>query len=74
MRALDMPAPFIVTRTAQGRFVLTADVTLPEDAGEAVGLAAVIESFDGTIAYWALAHPSDKPDFHHPDSFALDLT
>lgn len=73
MRELEMPAPFIVTRTAQGRFVLTADVTLPEDAGEAVGLAAVIESFDGTIAYWALAHPSDKPDFHHPDSFALEL-
>jgi hypothetical protein len=74
MRTLDMPAPFIVTRAAPGQFVLTADVTLPEDAGEAVGLAAVIESFDGTIAYWALAHPSDKPDFHHPDSFALDLT
>lgn len=73
MRGLEMPAPFIVTRTAPGQFVLTADVTLPEDAGEAVGLAAVIESFDGTIAYWALAHPSDKPDFHHPDSFALEL-
>ena len=73
MRALDMPAPFIVTRAAPGQFVLTADVTLPEDAVEAVGLAAVIESFDGMIAYWALAHPSDKPDFHHPDSFALEL-
>ena len=74
MRGLEMPAPFIVTRTAPGQFVLTADVTLPEDAVEAVGLAAVIEGSDGTIAYWALAHPSDKPDFHHPDSFALDLT
>jgi hypothetical protein len=74
MRALDMPSPFIVTRTAQGRFVLTADLILPEDAVAATGLAAVIEGFDGTIAYWAPAHPSDKPDFHHPDSFALDLT
>ena len=73
MRGLDMPAPFIVTRAAPGRFVLTVDVTLPEDAGAAAGLAAVIESFDGTIAYWALAHPSDQPDFHHPDSFALML-
>ena len=35
---------------------------------------AVIEEADGTKSYWALAHPSDKPDFHHPDSFALDLT
>ena len=74
MRALETPAPFIVTRTAPGRFVLTADVTLPEDAARAVGLTAVIQGLDGAIGYWALAHPSDKPDFHHPDSFALDLT
>ncbi len=74
MRDLEMPAPFIVTRSAPGQFVLTADVTLPEDTGDAVGLAAVIRAMDGAIGYWALAHPSDKPDFHHPDSFALDLT
>ena len=74
MRPFDMAAPFIVTRRAPGLFVLTADVTLPEDTGDAVGLAAVIRGVDGAIGYWALAHPSDKPDFHHPDSFALDLT
>ena len=73
MRALDTSAPFIVTRTAPGRFVLTADVTLPDDADDAVGLAAVIQGLDGAMGYWALAHPSDKPDFHHPDSFALML-
>ena len=38
-----------------------------------VGLSAVIEDIDGGLSYWALAHPSDKPDFHHPDSFALTL-
>ena len=38
-----------------------------------LGLSAVIEATDGSISYWALAHPSDKPDFHHPDSFVLDL-
>ncbi|WP_295227975.1 DOMON-like domain-containing protein [uncultured Brevundimonas sp.] len=78
MRDLEMPAPFIVTRSAPGQFVLTADVALPEDAvgatGLKTGLAAVIRGVDGAIGYWALAHPSDKPDFHHPDSFALDLT
>jgi hypothetical protein len=74
MRALEIAAPFIVARSAQGRFVLTVDVELPEDATDAVGLTAVIEGLDGAIGYWALAHPSDKPDFHHPDSFALDLT
>lgn len=74
MRRLEIPAPFIVTRMAPGRFVLTADLSLPEDATGPVGLTAVIDRFDGAIAYWALAHPSDTPDFHHPDSLALDLS
>jgi hypothetical protein len=38
-----------------------------------LGLSAVIETVDGFFSYWALAHPSDKPDFHHPDSFILEL-
>lgn len=38
-----------------------------------LGLSAVIQTIDGAISYWALAHPSDKPDFHHPESFVLDL-
>lgn len=39
-----------------------------------LGLSAVIEDIDGNISYWALAHPPGKPDFHHPDSFALTLS
>jgi hypothetical protein len=39
-----------------------------------MALSAVIEATDGTLSYWALAHPSDKPDFHHPDSFVLELS
>ena len=38
-----------------------------------IGLSAVIEANDGTLSYWALKHPAAKPDFHHPDSFALAL-
>ena len=38
-----------------------------------VGLSAVVEDADGGVSYWALAHPSDKPDFHHSDSFVLTL-
>lgn len=38
-----------------------------------MGLSAVIEDMDGNISYWALALPAGKPDFHHPDSFALVL-
>jgi hypothetical protein len=38
-----------------------------------MGLSAVIETKVGDKSYWALAHPAGKPDFHHPDSFALVL-
>lgn len=38
-----------------------------------LGLAAVIEADDGALSYWALRHPLAKPDFHHPDAFALEL-
>ncbi len=38
-----------------------------------IGLSAVIEEPDGTKSYWALAHPSGPPDFHHHDCFALRL-
>ena len=33
----------------------------------------VIEEEDGTISYWALRHAAGKPDFHHPDGFAMEL-
>lgn len=73
MRPLDQAAPMIVTRHADRLFALTADVTLPEGFSGRLGLTAVIETLDGRISYWALAHPSDNPNFHHPDSFVLEL-
>lgn len=51
---------------------LEAQITLPGGATR-LGLSAVIEDIEGAISYWALTHPSAKPDFHHPDSFVLDL-
>ena len=38
-----------------------------------VALSAVIEDRDGVLSYWALKHPPGKPDFHHPEGFALEL-
>jgi hypothetical protein len=38
-----------------------------------LGLSAVIESADGALSYWALAHPPGRPDFHHTGAFSLDL-
>jgi hypothetical protein len=38
-----------------------------------VGLSAVVELANGDRCFWALRHASGKPDFHHPDAFALSL-
>ena len=37
-----------------------------ESADTLLGLSAVIETDDGRLSYWALAHPRAQPDFHHP--------
>ena len=38
-----------------------------------LGLSSVIEDCHGNLSYWALTHRADKPDFHHRDSFSLNL-
>jgi hypothetical protein len=38
-----------------------------------VGLAAVLESPDGTLSYWALRHAAGRPDFHHRETFVVRL-
>jgi hypothetical protein len=52
--------------------ILQAQIELPSGA-DRLGFSAVIETTDGMLRYWALVHPSDRPDFHHPDSFILTL-
>lgn len=44
-----------------------------EGAALALGISCVIEHRDGSLSYWALCHPGTKPDFHHPESFRLQL-
>lgn len=76
---VDGLEPEITVRSAANNFELEAIVRL--DRLPAVtrqiplrlGISAVIEENDGTLSYWALKHPPGKPDFHHPDSFALEL-
>jgi hypothetical protein len=53
----------------------TVGATIAVDADEQweLGLSAVLEEQDGTKSYWALAHPSDKPDFHAAGCFAARL-
>lgn len=79
MRDLGLAAPpRIEVARSEGRLELTAVVdlsgALSPDTAWRVALSAVIEDTDGRIAYLALAHAPDRPDFHHPDSFVLELT
>jgi hypothetical protein len=63
--------------TMDGRALrLEARVPLPPDVGETarLSLTAVLEDATGALSYWALRHPCDRPDFHHPEGFALGLT
>lgn len=57
---------------ADDQIALEAEVDLPDPVGR-LAVSAVIEARDGSISYWALAHPTPEPNFHHPDSFVLDL-
>jgi hypothetical protein len=71
--------PEIAVRTTAEQLELDARVCLdrfsPAHGGVrlALGLSAVIEDDSGTLSYWALRHPPGRPDFHHPDAFALEL-
>lgn len=38
-----------------------------------IGCTAVIEFLDNKIDYYALRHPSDKPDFHDIKGFLIEL-
>ena len=69
---LVVPDPGIAVRTQDGVLELAASIAV-EQASLRVALCAVIEELDGTLSYWALRHPSPRPDFHHPDGFALEL-
>lgn len=68
-----LPPPLIEMRLTDRGLVLEATLeALPFDGDWRLGVSAVIEAADGSISYWALAHPEGKPDFHHPDCFALE--
>lgn len=66
-------SPQILVRRGAGRLELTASIRVKENEKLLIGLAAVIEEESGALSYWALRHAPGKPDFHHPDAFALKL-
>ncbi|CAN5632429.1 hypothetical protein BH23CYA1_BH23CYA1_08550 [soil metagenome] len=68
--------PFTV-RTAQTQLQLALTVDVGELVDPAqplrLGVSAVVVLASGEEAFWAIAHPGPTPDFHHPESFALEL-
>ena len=73
------PSPALDDRRDPGRYgfdvqlALDALTELPAEEPWRLGVSAVLEERGGDRSYWALVHPPGKPDFHHPDSFALEL-
>ena len=82
--ALDAP-PRLRLRHSGEELELLAEVQLggnvpspgprPRASGHRlrVALSTVVEDREGRLSYWALRHPPGRPDFHHPESFALAL-
>lgn len=74
--AIDIP-PMIVPHADRRSFELDVQLDLSPLAlaGKTLrlALAAVVEIRDGTLSYWALRHPRGRPDFHHPEGYALEL-
>ena len=69
-------SPGINVHKTMDRLELSAEICqglLPHGRPLRLGLSAVVENVDGILSYWALRHPPGKPDFHHPDAFALQM-
>jgi len=69
---IGIDAPGIRVERERERLTLSAFVPARDEALK-IGASVVIEEAGGTIAYWALRHPPGKPDFHHPEAFAMEL-
>lgn len=73
---IDVTPPDIRLDCSASHLALETTIEIPDawdDAPLVAALSTVVEERDGTISYWALRHPPGKPDFHHPDCFALTL-
>jgi hypothetical protein len=75
--AAEIGAPAIEVESVRERYTLRTSLELPgplSSAGWRLALSAVVEETNGRRSYWALEHPPGKPDFHHPDCFAAELS
>ena len=75
----ELAPPDVSVRKSDDLVELDARISLrelfpsSEESRWRIGLSAVVEASDGRCSYWALRHPRETPDFHHPDAFAVWL-
>lgn len=72
MKPLPVIRPPTIRLTVQDN-LLALDVTAQMRSLAAnwrVGLTAVIETTDGRVTHWAVAHPNAKPDFHDANGWS----
>ncbi len=67
---IDFSPPSIQASLSESLFELRAKIALIK--GE-IALTAVIEDKNMAISYFALAHKKERPDFHDPASFIVNL-
>jgi hypothetical protein len=80
MASIEVQRPPRVAVRPTGRGLVLEAITyldelpMPEPGSPLrCGVSAVIEEADGELTYWALAHPSALPDFHHRLGFVLPV-
>jgi hypothetical protein len=73
--ASEIGAPRIEVRSTAESYTLQAALEFDGLSSPFnLGLSAVLEEANGRKSYWALTHAPGKPDFHHADCFALELS
>jgi len=71
--------PSVTVSVAPDRLAIEAVIgaeallSLPGNDVLQLSLCAVIEEIDDRLSYWALTHPAERPDFHHPSGFVLQV-
>jgi hypothetical protein len=74
MALAELAPPAIITGANHTHVDVDALIYLPpNDVSWRLALSAVIEETNGAKSYWALTHPAEQPDFHHADSFTVEL-
>jgi hypothetical protein len=71
---VSLAAPRIDFARSEDLMTLTVALpptSLPEAQSLRIAISVILQANDSNYAYWALAHPAAKPDFHHPAGFVL---